>query len=74
MIFVDALRLAKKGERVRCDGYMSPGWQMTYIKEAKGFFNINPHTGSTYQFVPQERDKGSTDWNTVPRNQWTAIR
>lgn len=72
MKFDDAMKLAKKGDRVRAD-YMSPGWAVAWIKAAKGFFNINPHVGSTYGFRPDERDMAA-EWNTQPKNQWTALR
>jgi hypothetical protein len=67
----DALKLAKRGERVQCD-YMSPGWAVAWIPKAKGFFNINPHVGSTYKFTPDERDKAG-EWNTQPRREWAAL-
>lgn len=71
MKFADAMKLAKKGERVRAN-YMSPGWAVVWIAKAKGFFTVNPHTGSNYQFTPEERDK-TAEWNTQPRNQWAAM-
>jgi hypothetical protein len=72
MKFDDAMKLAKKGERVRCDDYMSPGWAVAWVPKAKGFFNVNPHTGSTYQFQPEERDL-TGEWNTQPRKQWMVM-
>lgn len=56
--------LAKEhGKAVRCD-YMNPGWSIRYIKAGKGWFNINPVTGSDYHFTPQKIDHDST-WNVL---------
>lgn len=47
----------RDGARVHCGSYMSPGWCVGWFPSAKGFFCINPHTGSNYQFRPQARDE-----------------
>lgn len=36
--------------------YMSPGWSVRWIASGKGWFNINPKTGSNYMFTPQQID------------------
>lgn len=62
--FTDARWLAiNHGKAIRAP-YMSPGWKIVYIKAGKGLFNINPHTGSDYQFTPQKIDFDSK-WSVV---------
>lgn len=67
--FVDydtAMALARhKGKAVRCDEYMQAGWKVMWFKAAKGFFNINPITGSNYQYRPQLVDTRSVQWRVV---------
>lgn len=61
-----AMALARhKGKAVRCDEYMGPGWTIRYIKSGKGFFCINPVTGSNYHFTPQAVDTKSVQWKVV---------
>lgn len=61
-----AMALARhKGKAVRCDEYMQPGWKVVYSKTGKGFFNINPITGSNYLFTPQKGDTVSVQWRVV---------
>lgn len=62
MNFKDAMEIAKIGKPVRCDDYMSPGWSITWIPQVEGFFCINPVTRSNYRFLPESRDRNSTNW------------
>lgn len=46
---------------------MGKGWSVFYIAKgfARGFYCLNPVTGSNYAFTPHERDKSSTTWVLV---------
>lgn len=56
--------LAKEhGKSVRCE-YMSPGWSISWIASGKGWFCVNPRTGTNYQFTPQKIDHESK-WNVL---------
>ena len=72
LTYDQAMALACKGKYVRCDEYMSPGWKVgrvairgETVKYAPGLYNINPHTGSEYQFTPQVIDTKSVLWRVV---------
>lgn len=64
MTFKEAMRDARAGYRVR-ESRMSKGWKVGWFAAAKGFFCINPHTGSEYQYRPTDADKASTTWERV---------
>lgn len=62
MTFKQAMWLAKEqGKSVRCE-YMSPGWTIKWIEW--GWFCVNPHNGSNYQFTPQKIDHESK-WSVI---------
>lgn len=54
------------GARVRRPG-MGRGWSIFYIGAGavKGYYCLNPHTGSDYQFYAQAADIGATTWEIV---------
>jgi hypothetical protein len=57
-----ATTLAQKGYRMRHPS-MSEGWVVGWWWDSKstgGLFNVNPHTGSTYGFIPRPEHK--TGW------------
>lgn len=64
MTYKQALAQARDGYRVR-EKHMGKGWTIGYFRKAKGFFCINPHTGSNYVFMPTSAEVASTDWETV---------
>ena len=63
MTFDDAMKICKAGKKVRASHH-GPGWSIFYVKsgEAKGFYCLNPHTGSNYAFRPSEEDIKAIDW------------
>lgn len=66
MTFTEAKAAIHAGKFVRCDDYMSPGWKIGRVEGGgDGLFNINPHTGSNYQFTPQRIDVESKNWRIV---------
>lgn len=61
------MQFAKQGNKVRHSG-CGPGWSIFYVKrgKAKGYYCLNPHTGSNYAFRPSAADKAATDWEIMP--------
>lgn len=56
--------LAKEhGKSVRCE-YMPGGWKVRWIAASKGWFNISPHTGTPFKYVPQKIDHESK-WSVL---------
>lgn len=66
MTFDEAMATCKAGRRVRWRS-MSEGWSIFYIPsgKAKGYYCLNPHTGSNYAFTPSALDKKATTWEVM---------
>ena len=64
MTFRAAMALCAKGVKVRDDSTMQANWSVFAIKigRAKGFYCLNPHTGSNYQFRPSAANEASKKW------------
>lgn len=67
MTFDQAMGFARRGNKVRCSG-MGERWSIFYITSgaAKGYYCLNPHTGSNHAFTPKPEDKTATDWEIMP--------
>lgn len=54
------------GARVR-HKHMGKGWSIFYIAlgSAKGFYCLNPTTGSNYAFAPSDKDREAETWKVV---------
>lgn len=64
MTFDQAMAACKSGRFVR-NAKMSAKWKIFYDKATDGFYCLNPHTGSDYQFRPSDEDKLSKQWELV---------
>lgn len=68
MTFDEAMHFAKgRGNKVRHSA-MGEGWSVFYIASgaARGYYCLNPHTGSNYAFTPHREDFAATDWEIMP--------
>lgn len=66
MTFDKAMKEARKGHKVR-EIEMGDGWTVFYIAsgKAKGYYALNPHTGSNYHYTPIEAHKASIHWSVA---------
>lgn len=67
MTFDQAMKFAREGNKVR-HAAMGKGWSIFYIKsgDAKGYYCLNPHTGSNYHFTPGPVDMETLTWEIMP--------
>lgn len=75
MNYDDAMKACKGGSNVR-HHEMGKGWSIFYIPKgrAKGFYCLNPHTGSDMAFRPTPNDLKSTAWTIYrPEREWRGM-
>lgn len=67
MTFDLAMKFAREGNKVR-HAEMGERWSVFYIKsgKAKGYYWLNPHTGSNYAFIPSLTDRAAMTWEIMP--------
>ena len=62
MTYSEAVTQARQGKAIRLPTHQK-GWKIIAYNAV--LFCVNPHTGTTYQFVPSTEDTQRTDWITI---------